>query len=366
MQLQQVSVFEETLWQAVLSRDLSYEGVFFYSVRSTGIYCRPTCPSRKPNRHQVSFFQSSGEAEKAGFRPCKRCQPEYATAPNSAQAKVLATCRYIEAQVEHIPTLAELGTNVGMSPSHLQRVFKQIIGVTPFQYADARRMERFKEHLQQGDAITSALYDTGYGASSRLYEKAPSHLGMTPASYQRRGRGKTIRYTIVESPLGPMLVAATDRGLCSVRLGETATVLQQELKQEFQDATFEPDDIKLSNWTKALVNYLSGTRPLPELPFDVQATAFQLQVWEALRAIPQGTTASYSEIAHAIGRPTSARAVAQACATNPIALVIPCHRVVAKDGSLGGYRWGVNRKQALLNLESQDRERLKGKGRTPV
>ncbi len=353
MPLQQVSVSEETLWQAVLSRDPRFDGVFFYGVRSTGIYCRSTCPSRKPNRNQACFFQSSSEAETAGFRPCKRCQPQYATAPNSAKTKVLATCRYIETQVESIPTLAELGTYVEMSPSHLQRVFKQMIGVTPFQYADACRMERFKQRLQQGETIANALYETGYGASSRLYEKAPQQLGMTPVSYQRRGKGETIRYTIVESPLGALLVAATERGLCNVRLGETATVLEQGLKQEFSGALLQPADQELRNWTQALVNYLSGICFCPNLPLDVQATAFQLQVWGALRAIPVGTTASYSDIANAIGQPASVRAVARACATNPVALVVPCHRVVQKDGSLSGYRWGVSRKQALLNLETQ-------------
>lgn len=214
------------------------------------------------------------------------------------------------------------------------------------------RIERLKQRLQQGDAITDALYDTGYGASSRLYENAPQRMGMTPGTYKQRGRGETIHYTIVASPLGALLVAATKRGICSVRLGETAIALEQELKQEFQEALLQPADSDLLNWTQALVNYLSGI-PLPELPLDVQATAFQLQVWEALRAIPIGTTASYSDIARAIGQPTSVRAVARACANNPIALVIPCHRVVQKDGGLGGYRWGVNRKQALLNIESQ-------------
>lgn len=348
MQLQSILGSEE-FWQAVLSRDPSFDGVFFYGVR-TKIYCRPTCPSRKPNRDRVCFFQSALEAQAAGYRPCKRCQPQYATAPNSPNTKVIETCRYI-AQVEYIPTLAELGDRVGMSPSHLQRVFKRITGVTPFQYADAQRMKRFKKSLQQGDAITTALYDAGYGASSRLYEKATLQLGMTPGSYQRRAQGEIVRYTIVESPLGTLLVAATERGLCSVKLGD-GTALEQELKQEFQNALLQIDDNKLHLWNQALVNYLNGC-PLPDLPFDVQASAFQLQVWETLRKIPIGTTASYSDIADAIGRPTSVRAVARTCATNPVALVIPCHRVVSKDGSLGGYRWGVSRKQALLDLESK-------------
>lgn len=354
MQIQQSLLSEETFWQAVLHRDPSFDNVFFYGVRSTSIYCRPICPSRKPNRNQVLFFSSCREAESAGYRPCKRCQPKCAATPNSALTKILAICRYIEAEVERIPTLAELGKHVGISPTHLQRIFKQMIGVTPFQYADACRIKRLKERLQQGDTITSALYETGYGASSRLYEKAPQQLGMTPACYQRCGRGETIRYTIICSPLGQLLVAATNKGLCSVRLGETATDLEQELKQEFQNALLVPDDEDLHNWTQILVNYLSGNSHLPELPLDVQATAFQLRVWETLRMIPIGTTASYSDIAQAIGQPKSVRAVARACATNPVALIIPCHRVVQKNGGLGGYRWGVSRKKALLNFEAKN------------
>ncbi|MFQ4141616.1 bifunctional DNA-binding transcriptional regulator/O6-methylguanine-DNA methyltransferase Ada [Chlorogloeopsis sp. ULAP02] len=349
--MQQVSLSEEIFWQAINSRDTSLDGVFFYGVHSTHIYCRPSCPSRKPNRNQVIFFRKSEEAEAAGYRPCKRCQPQYSIAPNSAYAKVLATCRYIEAQVEHIPTLAELGAHVSTSPAHLQRIFKQITGVTPFQYADVCRMERFKKRLKQGDTIANALYETGYGASSRLYEKAPQQLGMTPASYQKHGQGETIRYAIASSPLGEILVAATTRGLCCVRLGETATALLEELKQEFAGASLQSGDDELYAWTQALVDYLSGRSICPSLPLDVQATVFQLLVWEALRKIPIGSTASYSDIAQAIAQPKSVRAVARACATNPVALVIPCHRVVQKDGGLGGYRWGVSRKEALLNLE---------------
>ena len=354
MELKQSLLSEETLWQAVLNRDSTFDSVFFYGVRSTRIYCRPICPSRKPNRNQVLFFQFSQEAESAGYRPCKRCQPESETRLNSAKTKILAICRYIEAEVERIPTLVELGKHVGISPTYLQRIFKQMIGVTPFQYADACRIKRLKERLQQGDTIASALYETGYGASSRLYEKAPQKLGMTPACYQRCGRGETIRYTIICSPLGELLVAATNKGLCSVKLGETADYLEEELKQEFQNALIKPDDEELHNSTQILLNYLSGNCPLPELPLDVQATAFQLRVWEALRRIPLGETASYSDIAQAIEQPKSVRAVARACATNPVALVIPCHRVVQKNGGLGGYRWGISRKKALLNFEAKN------------
>jgi AraC family transcriptional regulator of adaptative response/methylated-DNA-[protein]-cysteine methyltransferase len=348
-----LSVSEETLWQAFLERDSSFDGKVFYGVRSTGIYCRPTCPSRKPRRSQVSFFQSPQEAEAYGFRPCKRCQPQNATAPDPAKDKVLAACRYIESQCDRIPRLEELSAQVEMSPSHLQRVFKQSVGVTPFQYGDALRTKRLKQHLHQGEEIAHALYEVGYGSSSRLYEKAPEQLGMTPAAYKRYGWGEEIRYTSVNSPLGFLTIAATERGLCSVRLGETEAELEAGLRNEFRYATLRRADDELRQWLQALVDYLSGDRSVPELPSDVKATAFQLRVWEALREIPLGTTVSYSDIASVIGQPTAVRAVARACATNPIALVVPCHRVLPKAGGVGGYRWGVTRKQKLLALEQE-------------
>lgn len=349
--LQLAATQSEVWWNAVLNRDARFDGVIVYAVKSTGIYCRPTCPSRRPKPDRVCFFESAAEAEAAGYRPCQRCHPQHTEAPNPSEAKVLEVCRYIEAQSNRIPTLAELGALVGSSPYHLQRSFKRILGVSPFEYARACRTERFKQQLQQGSTIADALYAAGYGASSRLYADASQQLGMTPAAYQQRGQGKTIRYTIVDTPLGVLLVAATGTGLCSVRLGETAAALEQELQQEFQHASLHTDDRQLHDWTQAIVEYLRGAGPLPDLPYDVQASAFQHQVWQALQAIPIGTTVSYSELASTIGQPTATRAVARACATNPVALVIPCHRVVQKNGGLGGYRWGVTRKQALLHLE---------------
>ena len=346
------SYSEDTLWQAILNRDSNFDGKVFYGVHSTNIYCRPTCPSRKPNRRQVAFFSSPQIAEAQGFRPCKRCHPQNQTTPNPAQDKVLAACRYIEAQRDRLPTLAELSTQLEMSPFHLQRVFKQIVGVTPFQYATAHRTAHLKQHLQQGEDITSALYEVGYGSSSRLYENAPKQLGMTPAAYKRRGRGEEIRYTTVNCPLGYLLVAVTARGLCDVRLGDTVAELEQGLFQEFRDASLRRAEDDLQGWCRALVDYLGGM-PLPELPCDVQGTAFQLRVWDTLRKIPIGTTRSYSDIAACMGQPTAVRAVARACATNAIALLVPCHRVISKTGGLGGYRWGVVRKQALLDLEKK-------------
>ena len=341
---------EQDFWQAILDRDDRFDGKVFYGVHSTHIYCRPTCPSRKPQRHHVSFFRSPLEAETAGFRACQRCHPKAAIDPN--QEKMLTVCRYLQSHSNPIPTLAELGALVGMTPSHLQRLFKQQVGITPFQYATALRTDRFKQSLRRGESIAEALYDAGYGSASRLYEKAAAHLGMTPATYQQSGQGMIIRYTITNSALGALLVAATDRGLCSVRLGDP-TKLQAELQQEFSQATLQPADPELQNWVESIVTYLSGTTSLPDLPCDVRATAFQLQVWDALRRIPAGTTAHYSQIAETINQPTAVRAVARACATNPIALVVPCHRVVPKAGGIGGYRWGVDRKEALLRLEQQ-------------
>ena len=343
-------LIEETFWQAVLDRDFSFDGKLFYGVHSTKIYCRPTCPSRRPNRSQVSFYRSLQSAEADNFRPCKRCHPQTAIAPNPTRDKVIATCRYIEIQPEHMPTLAELSDRVEMSPSHLQRVFKQTIGVTPFEYANAHRIQHLKQHLHQGKSVTDALYEVGYGSSSRLYETSLENFGMTPASYKQHGKGEDIRYAIVKSPLDFLLIAATDRGLCSVQLGDSIAELEAQLRTEFRHASVRQTD-ELQDWMQAIVNYLSGSVPLPDLPCDVRATAFQIQVWEALKRIPIGTTVHYSDIACKIGQPTSVRAVARACATNPIALLVPCHRVTPKSGGLGGYRWGVDRKRALLELE---------------
>ncbi|MBE9189644.1 bifunctional DNA-binding transcriptional regulator/O6-methylguanine-DNA methyltransferase Ada [Gloeocapsopsis crepidinum LEGE 06123] len=340
----------EEIWQVILSRDSQFDGKIFYGVHSTKIYCRPSCPSRKPHRNRVTFFQSAQAAEAQGFRPCKRCQPQKVLAPTID--KILSACRYIDAQSDRIPTLTELSIQVAMSPTHFQRVFKQIIGVTPFDYANAQRIERLKQHLQQGTEITDALYEVGYGSSSRLYEKAPEQLGMSPATYKRHGRGEEIRYTSANSPLGYLTIAATQRGICSIKLGEDPAKLENELQNEFRHALlYRADDMQ--EWIQALIDYLSGKFPLSELPYDVKATVFQLQVWQALKQIPLGTTVSYSDIACSIGQPTAVRAVARACATNPVALIIPCHRVLPKAGGLGGYRWGISRKQALLEIEQQ-------------
>ncbi|MEH2402454.1 bifunctional DNA-binding transcriptional regulator/O6-methylguanine-DNA methyltransferase Ada [Nostoc sp.] len=353
MQLQQTPVLKETFWEAVLNRDSTIDGKLFYGVRSTGVYCRPICPSRRPNRNQVCFFQSAQEAEVAGFRPCKRCQPQFDKVPNPAKSKVLAACRFIEAQVDHIPTLSELCSQVGMSPSYLQKIFKQIIGVSPFQYADALRNQRLKQLLQSGEEIAHAVYDTGYGSSSQLYEKAPKQLGMTPKTYQQAGKTISIVYAIALCPLGYLLVATTEKGICAVKLGDEADKLEHTLIKEFHQAQIMRDDQTHKEWIQAILDFIEGGKAHLDLPLDIRGTAFQKQVWQALQKIPYGETRTYTDIARDIAKPQALRAVGNACGANPIALVVPCHRVLRSDGSLGGYHWGIERKQKLLIQESR-------------
>jgi AraC family transcriptional regulator of adaptative response/methylated-DNA-[protein]-cysteine methyltransferase len=342
---------DEARWQAVLHRDAAADGVFVYGVQSTGIYCRPSCPSRRPRQDRVAFFALPEAAEHAGFRSCKRCHPEQTAIRDPHVELVQRVCRAIAANPEGPLTLAALSAEVGLSPFHLQRIFKRVMGITPKQYADACRMERLKGELRKGEAVSSALYGAGYGSSSRLYERADAQLGMTPAVYRKGGAGMAITYTVVPCPLGMVLVAATERGICAVTLGDDAEALAAHLRSEYGAATIHEDATHLSEAVTAILRHLAGEQPHLDLPLDVQATAFQWRVWEALREIPYGSTRSYGEIAQAIGQPTATRAVAQACGHNPVALAIPCHRVIREDGSLGGYRWGIARKQAILAQE---------------
>jgi AraC family transcriptional regulator, regulatory protein of adaptative response / methylated-DNA-[protein]-cysteine methyltransferase len=342
---------EDKYWEAVCRRNQEYDGVFVYAVRSTGIYCRPSCPARRPRREHVRYFGAPDEAEGAGYRACRRCQPEKPTPDEPNLALVQRMCRYLSEPREQLPTLAELAQEFHLSPYHLQRTFKRIVGVTPRQYAEAQRLERFKTSLKQGESVTDALYEAGYASNSSAYTQAARQFGMTPATY-RDGGGGAISYTVAESPLGWLLVAGTIRGLCAVRLGDSPETLEVELASEFPDAALARDDAGLGAPVTALMSYLHGAQPHLDLPLDIRATAFQQQVWRTLQAIPPGSTRSYGEVAAAIGRPTAARAVARACATNPVALVIPCHRVIREDGGLGGYRWGLERKQRLLAQEA--------------
>ena len=341
----------EAYWRAVLDRDRSFDGRLFFGVRSTGIYCRPSCPARRPRREQVVFFRIPEAAERAGFRSCRRCRPRNAAMTDPQVEMVRRACLYIENHFNESPTLDDLSSHTGVSPYHLQRVFKRIVGITPRQYAEAMRLDQFKTGVKKGATVTGAMYDAGYGSSSRLYERAPAQLGMTPADYRRGGKGVRISYTIAGCSLGRLLVAGTGKGVCSVRLGDLDSELEANLLSEYPAADVHRDDKALSEWVEQLLSHLDGERPHLDLPLDVQATAFQWSVWEKLREIPYGATLSYSDVARAMGRPTATRAVARACATNPVALVIPCHRVVREDKSLGGYRWGIARKQVLLERE---------------
>ena len=342
----------ERCWQAVQERDKLFDGAFVTAVLTTGIYCRPSCPARHPKPENVTFYSVPAEAEARGFRACKRCKPQDASGDPQV-AFVLQACGLLDSQVDDEPTLDALGEQLGISPHHLQRTFKRVMGISPRQYAEARRVERLKHELRGGNDVTTALYDAGYGSSSRLYESAPNRLGMTPATYRRGGVGMEIEYTIVDSALGRLLVATTERGVCLVCLGETDEPLEARLHSEYPHAAITPGSSEIGEWVGSILRYLDGSQPRLDLPLDLQATAFQWQVWEALRAIPLGETRSYSEVARAIGKPKAARAVAQACANNPAALIIPCHRVVRNDGQMGGYRWGPERKERLL---AQERE----------
>lgn len=343
---------EEELWNAVLAKDARADGQFVFAVSSTKIYCRPSCPSRRPHRDRVSFFRLPENAEQAGFRACKRCHPRDASAGDPQLQMVQKVCRLIDENDGESLTLQTLSEQVGVSSFHLQRTFKSIIGISPREYAEARRVNKFKQGVRGGEAITNAIYDAGFGSSSRLYESAASQLGMTPATYGKGGRGATINYTTVATPLGRLLVAATSKGVCSVMLGDSESSLKTDLSNEFPAAQIHHEEKTLSSSVKAIVEQLTKRNPHLNLPLDIRATAFQKQVWEQLRAIPYGETASYSEVARAIGQEKAVRAVAMACATNPVALVIPCHRVIREDKSLGGYRWGLERKKQLLETEA--------------
>lgn len=354
-------------WKAVQRRDRRADGAFVYAVRSTGVYCKPSCPARRPAARNVLFFALPEAAEREGFRPCGRCKPSR-TAPSDPKLEAVARiCKLIDSRIasdlcegaeDERLTLSSLGAAAGMSEDQLDRAFRGAIGITPRQYADAQRMRRLKSRLRKGDDVTTALYDAGFGSSSRLYERAPSQLGMTPGEYGRGGQGMTIHYAIADSPLGRLLVGATERGISAVYLSDSDAVLQRALQEEYPQAEILSDggrvkgSGKLTRWVEKVVEHLRGREPHLDLPTDVRATAFQRRVWEELRKIPYGSTRTYSEVARAIGRPAAVRAVARACATNPTAVVVPCHRVISKAGTLAGYRWGIERKKQLLEQES--------------
>ena len=347
-------------WQAVVDRNPALDGQFVFAVSSTGVYCRPSCAARRPRRENVQFFAAPMEAEAAGYRACLRCHPKSLGGNQSDGVK--AICRFIEQHLDEPLTLDRLGQEFHQSPFHLQRRFKAALGIPPREYADSCRLRLLKRNLQAGESVTSAMYGAGYGSSSRLYERTASQLGMTPDKYRRGAIAAAIRYTCADSPLGRMLIAATDRGICAIQFARTDGELMEGLKREFPFAVRKLDDGGLKAWVTALIETMGGHmrgrmsgKNHDSLPLDIRATAFQRRVWTYLQSIPFGKTESYKEVAKGIGRPTAARAVARACATNPVAVAIPCHRVVREDGSMGGYRWGIERKRNLLGMEQRAR-----------
>ncbi len=341
---------DDARWVAVTRRDVAADGQFVYSVRSTGVYCRPSCGSRLALRANVAFHADPAAAERAGFRACKRCKPNAASVQAEQAAAVAAACRCIEA-AETPPSLDELATQAGWSRYHFHRVFKAHTGLTPRDYAQAQRQRRVREQLPASPTVTDAIYGAGYGSNSRFYETAGQVLGMQPHRFRAGGRGEAVRFALGQCSLGAILVAATARGVCAILLGDDPEALLRDLQDRFPRAQLLGGDAGFERWVAEVVGLVESPRLGTTLPLDVRGTAFQQRVWQALREIPPGQTASYAEVAERIGHPAAVRAVAQACAANPLAVAIPCHRVVRRDGGLSGYRWGVERKQALLERE---------------
>jgi AraC family transcriptional regulator of adaptative response/methylated-DNA-[protein]-cysteine methyltransferase len=343
------SMESEVLWQAIRRRDARFNGAFVFGVKTTGVFCKPSCSARAAKRENVVFFHAPMDAEAVGFRACLRCKPAMENDADPQIQMILRACELLEG--DEPLTLESVAAQIGLSTAHFQRTFTNIVGISPKKYAEAKRMESFKDELRGGSDVVTAMYDAGFGSSSRLYEKAIEKLGMTPAVYKKGGKGMAINYTIAECELGLLLVARTPRGICSVTFGDSREQLSDDLHAEFPNAQLAEDAADLGNAVESIVNYLSGKQRRLVLPLDLRATAFQLQVWEALKNIPYGETRSYSQIAEQLGDKKKVRAVAQACARNRVALVIPCHRVVGSDGSITGYRWGVERKKKLLAKE---------------
>ncbi|HEY3197859.1 MAG TPA: bifunctional DNA-binding transcriptional regulator/O6-methylguanine-DNA methyltransferase Ada [Nitrospirales bacterium] len=345
---------EDDRWAAVVRRDQLALGLFYYSVQTTGVYCRPACPSRLARRENVRFHSTCAEAEQAGFRPCKRCKPNEPALTTQRAAAVTKACRLIEA-AEDMPNLDALAEAVGMSRFHFHRVFKNLIGVTPKAYATARRAQRVRTQLSHSQTVTEAIYGSGFNSNGRFYATSSSLLGMTPTTFRSGGTGESIRFAVAECSLGRILVAATTKGVCAILLGDEPAALVRDLEVRFPKAQLIGENQEFEHLVAKVVGFVEAPGLSFDLPLDVRGTAFQQRVWQALRAIPAGSTASYKEVAESIGSPDSVRAVAQACASNPIAVAIPCHRVVRNSGALSGYRWGVERKRVLLDREAAHR-----------
>lgn len=351
---------DEAKWEAVMQRDPAADGVFYYSVRTTGVYCRPSCASRRAHRENIQFHASAQAAEQAGFRPCKRCRPDQQGPAARQAALIAAACRTIE-QASEMPRLEDLARAAQMSRFHFHRLFRAQTGVTPKAYGDAHRARRVRDALGRSATVTEAIYDAGFNSNGRFYETSPDVLGMTPTAFRAGGRGVSIRFAVGECWLGPILVAATGKGVCAILLGDDPDTLVRDLQDRFPNAQLLGADAEFEQWIAHVVGFIDRPAIGLDLPLDVLGTAFQQRVWQALREIPPGSTASYAEIARRIGQPRAVRAVAQACASNWLAVAIPCHRVVRTDGALSGYRWGIERKRALL-----DKEAAQAGGGTPA
>ncbi len=341
---------DEWRWQAIQNKSSKFDGVFLFGVATTGIYCRPSCASRLPKRENVRFFTDSATAEKSGYRACRRCEPQKIDFEHSKIKLVRQVCELIEARGSENLSLEDLSVELNISPAHLQRTFKQVFGISPREFSEAERLRKFKQAVKSSD-VTTALYEAGFNSSRALYENAAGKIGMTPAQYRARGKNIEIGFTVADSPLGKLLVARTAKGICAVSFGDSERELIDNLREEFAAAEIHSGDKLLQEAVREILLHLEGEQKVFDLPLDLRATAFQMRVWAELRKIPYGKTKSYKEIAEAIEKPKAVRAVARACATNPVALLTPCHRVVAADGKLSGYRWGVNRKRMLLDKE---------------
>jgi AraC family transcriptional regulator of adaptative response/methylated-DNA-[protein]-cysteine methyltransferase len=340
-------------WKALASRDAAADGTFVYGVTSTGVFCRPSCPSRRPRADRVRFFDTTSDARLAGFRACKRCRPETVGAAAHGIEAVRRASTYLAAHAGETVTLDRLARIASMSPHHLQRRFKAIVGLSPREFQSAIRAGRLRASLRDGRDVTTAIYEAGYGSPSRVYEASPTGKGMSLSDYRRGAAGMRITYSTITTPIGEVLVAATGNGVCSVKIGESEPDLARDLRREFPAAAIEARHAR-SDWARAIASHLKGNAPALDLPIDVRATAFQWKVWRALQRIPYGETRAYAEVAKSIGKPKAARAVARACASNPVALVVPCHRVVPSAGGTGGYRWGAERKERLLAAEGRN------------
>jgi AraC family transcriptional regulator of adaptative response/methylated-DNA-[protein]-cysteine methyltransferase len=343
---------DDARWAAVVARDVAFNGRFFYSVETTGVYCRPSCAARRPNRANVRFHDTAEDAERAGFRPCKRCKPGEPSLAEQHAEKVTEACRLIETAEEELK-LDDLAASVGLSPYHFHRIFKAVLGVTPKAYATAQRNKRVRDALGRSTTVTQAIYGAGFNSNGRFYATSSEILGMTPSDFRSGGANAEMRFAVGKCSLGSVLVAASDKGVCAILFGDDPEALRHELEKQFPRARLLGGDKDFERLAAKVISFVEAPRGGFDLPLDIQGTAFQHRVWEALRRIPAGSTASYADIAEAIGAPKSVRAVARACASNHLAVAIPCHRVVRTDGSLSGYRWGVERKRALLAREAK-------------